>query len=193
MNKLRISLLSGISLLAIGLLLSANPALEYWRSKHVEHVSASPFSVVASTLPPQQQYISGQPVRIEIPSLKIDLKVIDGYYNANNKAWTLTRDKAQYATMTAQPNNKDGNTFIYAHNRAGVFHDLSKIKVGDKVIITTENGHTFTYKFRTSQETNPNDTTLFTYRGAPILTLQTCSGVWYQNRQLFTFDLVEAN
>jgi LPXTG-site transpeptidase (sortase) family protein len=99
---------------------------------------------------------------------------------------------AQYATVTVQPNNKEGNTFIYAHNRVGVFHTLSRINVGDTVIITTDNGHTLTYKFRTSYETNPNDTSLFSYKGAPILTLQTCSGVWYQNRQLFTFDLVEA-
>jgi hypothetical protein len=35
----------------------------------------------------------------------------------------------------------------------------------------------------------PTDATLFEYKGKPILTIQTCSGVWYQNRQLFTFDL----
>lgn len=195
MNKLRVSLFSGIALLVIGLALAVNPALEYWRSTRVERVSASPFSVVASTAAtpkPQEKLISGQPVRIQIPSLHIDLKVVDGYYNSTNKTWTLTRDMAQHATMTPQPNNKEGNTFIYAHNRPGVFQALSKLKVGDQVIVTTGNGHTFTYTFRSAYETNPTDTSLFTYEGAPILTLQTCSGIWYQNRQLFTFDLMEA-
>jgi LPXTG-site transpeptidase (sortase) family protein len=195
MNTQRISLISGVSLVVIGLALAVNPALEYWRSKHVAHTATSPFSVVASTTPsftPPQVAFQGEPVRIQIPSLKIDLNVIDGYYNKSSKTWTLTKDMAQYATVTPLPNNLEGNTFIYAHNRQGVFKDLSKIRVGDEAIITTDNNHTFTYKFRTSYETNPNDNSLFGYRGAPILTLQTCSGVWYQNRQLFTFDLVSA-
>lgn len=195
MNKLRISLIGGIGLVVVGLALAANPALEYWRSKHVESVSASPFSVVASAtpaLPPQQQLVSGQPVRLQIPTLNIDLKVVDGYYNKTNKTWTLTKDMAHYATMTPQPNNKEGNTFIYAHNRKGVFQGLTGLKAGDQVIVTTDNGHTLTYAFRAAYETNPNDTALFEYKGTPILTLQTCSGVWYQNRQLFTFDLLEA-
>lgn len=195
MNKLRLSFACGTGLFVIGLALAINPALEYWRSAHVAHVGASPFSVVASATPaaaPQQHIVSGQPVRIQIPALGIDLKVIDGYYNKTNKTWTLTKDMAHYATMTPQPNNAEGNTFIYAHNRKGVFQALSKVKVGDEVIVTTDNSHTLTYKFRTAYETNQNDAALFDYKGAPILTLQTCSGVWYQNRQLFTFDLVEA-
>jgi LPXTG-site transpeptidase (sortase) family protein len=195
MNKQRFSFICGISLIVIGLALAVNPTLEYWRSKHVEHVATSPFSVVASATPafPQQPVVfKGEPVRLQIPALKIDLNVIDGYYNKNSKTWTLTKDMAQYATITPQPNNQEGNTFIYGHNRPGVFNTLSKIAVGDEAIITTDNGHVFTYRFRTAYETNPNDNSLFQYTGAPILTVQTCSGVWYQNRQLFTFDLVKA-
>jgi LPXTG-site transpeptidase (sortase) family protein len=193
MNKTYAWLIGGLILLGVGMILAIQPVTELWRSHHVTHVATSPFSVVASTtpaFPPQADYFSGEPTRIQIPDLNIDLKVIDGYYNKSTKAWTLTKDKVQYATITPQPNNKQGNTFLYGHNRVGVFNTLNKIKVGDEAIITTGNGHTFTYKFRTAYETNPNDDTLFQYQGAPILTVQTCSGLWYQNRQLFTFDLV---
>ena len=176
-------------------MLAVNPITELWRSKHVDHVATSPFSVIAHASPAiaaTPALVSGEPVRIQIPALAIDLSVIDGYYNQNSKTWTLTKDKVQYATVTPQPNNREGNTFLYGHNRPGVFNTLNKIKPGDKVIITTSNGHTLTYTFRTAYETNPNDSSLFEYRGMPILTIQTCSGVWYQNRQLFTFDLTEA-
>ncbi len=195
MNKTYAWLIGGLLLIGVGMILAIDPVTQLWRSHHVAHVGTSPFGVVASTasaLPAQASYFSGEPTRIRIPSLNIDLSVVDGYYNKTTKAWTLTKDKVQYATITPQPNNKSGNTFMYGHNRPGVFNTLNKIKVGDEAIVTTANGHTFTYKFRTAYETNPNDDSLFQYQGAPILTVQTCSGVWYQNRQLFTFDLVRA-
>ena len=195
MNKPYTFLVGGVILIGVGLMLAIGPITELWRSKHVTNVSTSPFSVIANaspavTAPPA--LVSGEPVRIQIPALAIDLPVIDGYYNQNSKTWTLTKDKVQYATITPQPNNRQGNTFLYGHNRPGVFNTLSKIKPGDKVTVTTSNGHALTYIFRTAYETNPNDTSLFEYRGVPILTIQTCSGIWYQNRQLFTFDLTEA-
>jgi len=194
MKKSYTLLVSGVILIGVGLMLAIGPVTELWRSKHVEHVAASPFSVVAAAAPAvaaKPALMSGEPVRIQIPSLHIDLPVIDGYYNKNSKTWTLTKDKVQYATVTPQPNNQEGNTFLYGHNRVGVFNVLNKIKPGEEVIITTSNGHTFTYTFRAAYETNPNDASLFEYKGAPILTIQTCSGVWYQNRQLFTFDLTK--
>lgn len=146
-------------------------------------------SKVQAAVAPTPQKIEGKPVRIQIPSLNLDLQVINGYYYEKSRSWTLTNDKVQYATITPLANNQAGNTFIYGHNRPGVFSTLRKIKIGEQAIITTDNGHQFTYVFRSSLETDPNDASLFTYQGSPILTLQTCSGLWYQNRQLFTFDL----
>ncbi len=134
------------------------------------------------------QPVEGKPVRIQIPSLGIDLPVIDGYYNARERSWTLTNTKAQYATITPKANNIAGNTFVYGHRLHNVFGHLDQITSGAKAVITTDNGHTFTYTFRSSRETSPNDDSLFRYQGAPILTLQTCSGAWDQNRRLFTFD-----
>lgn len=195
MKKPYTLLVGGVILIGVGLMLAVGPITELWRSKHVEHVATSPFSVVANATPTvttQQPLVSGEPVRIQIPALQIDLPVIDGYYNKNSKTWTLTKDKVQYAAITPQPNNQEGNTFMYGHNRPGVFNTLNKIKPGDEVSITTANGHTLTYIFRTSYETSPTDVSLFEYKGAPILTIQTCSGLWYQNRQLFTFDLTKA-
>ena len=140
---------------------------------------------------PKRELKQGKPMRIVIPSLSIDIAVTDGYYDSNNQTWTLTKDKAQYAVMTPQANNIAGNTFIYGHNRKEVFAKLSKIKVGEKVTVYTDSGHEFTYSYLSSKETDPTDSSLFSYQGPPILTLQTCSGIFFQNRQLFTFRLSE--
>lgn len=136
--------------------------------------------------------LSGTPVQIQIPSLKINLKVVPGYYYPATKSWSLSPDNAQYGIVTPMPNDKAGSTFIYAHALKGVFADLPNVKPGDVAIVTTDNHHTFTYVFRSSKNTSPGDTSLFNYKGKPILVLQTCSGLWYQNRQLFTFDLSKA-
>jgi len=139
----------------------------------------------------EEPAISGNPVRIEVPSVGIDLEVIDGYYNAGNNSWTLSKEKAQFAKVSSPANNKEGNTFIYGHNAPGVFNKLPGIKIGDKATVTTDNGRKFIYEYYDLSVTRPDDVSIFEYKGPPILTMQTCSGAWYQNRSLFAFSLKE--
>jgi LPXTG-site transpeptidase (sortase) family protein len=196
MKKRHALLITGFCLILGGLALGYAPFMTYWHGKHVAQVLTVPFSTAAraglpqSTTPAPTEVVSGEPVRIEIPSLKIDLQVAEGHYNSTAQTWTLSKDKAHYAVNTPLANNAEGNTFIYGHNRKAVFARLVNIKAGATAIVTTKNGHRFTYTFRSAFETQPSDDSLFEYKGPAILTLQTCSGLWYQNRQLFTFDFV---
>lgn len=189
--KPRFYLTIGFLLLLAGLLFGYQPLLQYWQ-KNNKPVSVAIPTNSSTKVFAEQKIIQGKPTRIVIPSIGVDLQVADGIYNSKTKAWTLSNDKAHYALITPEPNNQSGNTFIYGHNRKQVFSMLSEIKQGEVVVIHTDNGHTFFYAFRESRETNPNDDSLFTYKGPPILTLQTCSGLWYQNRFLLTFNLVRA-
>jgi hypothetical protein len=193
MKKSYAVLIAGFFVVFVGLGLGYNQFMSYWHNKHVAKVLTVPFSTAATAgLPAVQapaQAVSGKPVRFQLPALRLDLQVIDGHYDSVSKTWTLSKDKVQYATDTPLANNTGGNTFMYGHNRVGVFKTLYQVKIGDEAIVTTDNGHTFTYKFRAAYETDPSDQSLFSYQGAPILTVQTCSGLWYQNRQLFTFTL----
>ncbi len=134
--------------------------------------------------------ISGQPVAISIPSVDINIPVINGYYNQRTKDWSLSLDKAQFATPTVIPNNQTGNTFIYGHYRLGVFYTLPHVQSGAEATIITDNGYKFTYKFYSTYATQPTDLSVLTYKGPPMLTLQTCSGTWYQNRQMYLFSYV---
>lgn len=134
--------------------------------------------------------IQGKPVAISISSVGIQNSVIDGVFDARSHQWTLTLDKVQHAVMTYQPNNQRGLTFMYGHNRPGVFARLPAIKPGAVAEVKTDNNHTFYYRFKESRTTTPEDVSVFTYDGPPVLVLQTCTGMFFQNRQLFTFELI---
>lgn len=179
-----------VLLIAIGIVAGLIEVGLVWY-RQSSSVKAEPLSQVLNTgqkVENKEPEISGTPVHISIPSLQIDLQVIPGYYYPKTNSWTLSNDKAQYGTMTAKSNNKSDATFIYAHAKDNVFGKLPKVVSGGEAIVTTDNGHRFIYKFRQSTITRPDDTTIFSYSGKPVLILQTCTGVWYQDRQLFVFD-----
>lgn len=131
--------------------------------------------------------ITGHPMALDIPSLNIHLAVVDGYYNSSNRLWSLTLNKAQYALPSTAPNNQSGNTLIYGHYRAEVFANLHLITLGSSAEITTDNGYKFYYTNTGTEALDPTDTSVFQYVGKPRLTIQTCSGSYFQNRQMFYF------
>jgi LPXTG-site transpeptidase (sortase) family protein len=137
--------------------------------------------------PAQAKITYGKPVRIVIPRLGIDLPVDDGVYNPADKSWTLSKNHAHFALLSSLANDKGGSTFIYGHNNKLVFGSLHLVQPGDIAQIYTENGHMFTYKFQRTQEIKPEQVTVLDYQGPPVLTVQTCSGTWYENRQIFSF------
>ncbi|MEO5690673.1 MAG: sortase [Candidatus Saccharimonadales bacterium] len=136
--------------------------------------------------------ISGDPSHITFPSVDTSVDIAPGYFDAGSNSWTLSKDKAHFATNTDLPNNKTGNTFVYGHNRWQVFTKLLDLKVGDQATVTTSNGHVFTYTLRDIVDIDPTDTSYLETHKSPILTVQTCSGMWYEHRRMFTFDLTEA-
>jgi len=182
---------TGCLFVLVGLILGYQPFMRILRESQVYAVENFPgFSEAQKQNTPKVK-IEGQPARIQLSAVGIDLPVQDGYYYPSINSWTLDYSGAFYAKVTPPPNNVEGNTFIYGHDVPGIFIDLAKLKPGDKAVVTTANGHSFTYAFKAVFTTQPDDTSLFQYSGPPILTLQTCSGTWYQNRGLFTFDLME--
>jgi LPXTG-site transpeptidase (sortase) family protein len=164
------------------------PTLYYWNQNRA--AASSVQVIIPAPQPvPKPTLITGKPVELSVDSINLKLEVADGVYNQKNGQWTLSKNKAHFALLTVQPNNEQGNTLIYGHYRPEVFAKLRKVQPGAEAIVKTDNGYSFVYKFRSSQTVNPADTSIFAYQGAPMLTLQTCTGAWMQNRQLFSFDL----
>lgn len=188
-RSLKITMLTSALLCLIGTAAAAPTLYFLATNKGTAQVQAFPAATAAAPkADPAKPVISGHPASISFPSVRINnVPVIDGQFDAKTKEWTLTLHQAQYATMTPEPNDAAGNTYIYGHYRPEVFAYLHLIKPGAQAIITTTNGYKFTYTFQGSIDVPPTDTSLFNYQGPPVLTVQTCSGSWFQNRQLFRF------
>ncbi len=180
---------SGINLaLLLFLLIAIYPSFLFQSRPTVTRVfAAEPISAAAETVKPA---IAGKPVRIALESLGIDLPVDDGFYEPSNNSWTLSGYHAQFAHPTPPANDKIGNTLIYGHNNKYVFGPLKRIQSGEIAKIYTDNGHVFSYEFQEATNLNPDDTTIFSYDGPPILTIQTCSGNWNEWRRLFRFKFI---
>lgn len=131
--------------------------------------------------------IMGKPVRLLVPSVDIDLPVIDGQYNPLDQSWTLVSDKAHFAIPSLPANDRGGSTLIYGHNTPPVFKKLSGLTAGASAEVYTDNGYVFSYTFIQAEKVAPDNTATFSYSGTPILTLQTCSGIWSELREMFTF------
>lgn len=183
--------LIAIVLIALGLILGYPSIKQYWQGRSSQNVQSSKVVFANRPVKPTPEpRVAGLANRIVVKSLRIDLPVLYGQYHSTSKTWDLSSDKAQFASLSKLNNNKTGNTLIYGHNNKQVFAKLNQIKSGAEALVYTDNGHVFKYVYKSSVETSPNDASVFYYQGPPMLTLQTCSGIWYQNRQLFSFDFV---
>lgn len=188
-KKLLAALILGTGLTAAGALLLVliirNQAVNIVSTPPVTHNTSTAVTTVAAP----EGSVSGMPERLIIPSLNLNLSVIPGYYDPATGNWTLTKTNVQFATPTVQPNNQAGNTFIYGHALNNLFGSLPKLQAGAVAMVQTDNGHTFYYTLSSTKVVDPSDTNaVFGYTGKPILTLQTCVGLLYQNRELLTFS-----
>lgn len=165
-----------------------------YNSIHANSVEAAPITTkpVVINVHPEKPLISGKPIHLSIPVVGIDLHVVDGFYNKTSRQWTLTGDKAQFATITTPLNNYAGLSFIYGHNNKQVLGRIKNIQLGQVAVLKTDQNQVFYYKFVKTEAVKPENTSIFNYSGDPILVIQTCSGSWNQNRQMYYFDLVRA-
>lgn len=139
---------------------------------------------------PQVPTISGRPVRIVIPDSGVDLPVDPGYYDAATDSWTLSGYHAQFAMSSTLANNRAGETFLYGHNNNYVFGALrhNTPAGGSEALIYTDNGHIFAYRFMGSESVGPDDVSVLSYSGSPILTIQTCTGSLNEWRTMFRYN-----
>lgn len=133
--------------------------------------------------------IQGEPVRIIVPSVGIDLSVHRGVYNPTDNTWSLNSTSAFYANASVPANNNNGITLIYAHGQAGLFGSLPTVQPGASAQVHTSSGAVFSYTYASSQQVDPNNTDIFAINTLPTLVLQTCTGDWSQYRGLYSFHL----
>lgn len=135
--------------------------------------------------------IVGTPVRLEIPSLAIDLPVGEGSYDTKTGEWTTGLSEAYHADVSMPINDSNGVTLIYGHAQTPIFINLPQIGAAALATVYTDNGYKFTYTYTTKIDVVPTDTSLFRSDGPPTLVLQTCTGDWDRYRALFSFSLTK--
>ncbi|HUD05325.1 MAG TPA: sortase [Candidatus Saccharimonadales bacterium] len=182
--------ISAVALIAFSLVFIV-PTL-YFRYSHQGTVSVKsilPHTNSVTKAVPGAPLIAGWPVNIAIPSVDINVGIVNGYYDVKTATWNVGLSVAQYVPLTTPPNNLSGDTYIYGHYRPAVFAYLHHIVPGSKATVTTANGYSFTYKYINTYATAPTDiSVLSSYDGPPVLLVQTCSGSFFQNRQFYVFD-----
>lgn len=135
--------------------------------------------------------IIGQPVRVEVPDVDVDLSVVPGSFDENLGDRTLSYESALHADSSMPINDSNGVSLVYAHALPGLFASLTGLVPGMAASITTDNQYVFKYRFVSGVEVLPTDVSVFTAEGPPILVLQTCSGAWDTHRTLYYFELTD--
>lgn len=136
--------------------------------------------------------VDGDPVRLKLDRLNINLETKNGYYDNKSDTWTLSNGITYFAVMTRRPNNQDGSTFIYGHNQDDTLARLSDLIIGDLVDITTSNGYVFSYRYKNDEYVIPSYIKILDYKPTtPVLVVSMCEGIFSQTRRLMYFDFVE--
>ena len=163
-----------------------------YKSSNSKAILAPPVNQIAAvTVHDNPSTISGKPVRLMLASVAVDVSVSEGTYDPQTGNWSIENGKAFFAPQSAQPNNSANNTLIYGHAQKNVFSSLKKLTSGAEAIIETDTGYRFYYTYASSNIVSPDDVSVFLYQGPSRLTLQTCVGAFYQNRQLFYFNFLK--
>lgn len=139
-----------------------------------------PIEISSSLLTSKE--IQNDPVRILIPKVGIDLKVVNA--QIVNGYWELSEDTASYGLGSGKPGAK-GNTVIFAHARDGLFYNLKEIKQDDVIYVFTKNNW-FRYKVNKITQVFPNQKEVIEPTKNEVLTLYTCTGFLDEKRLIVT-------
>lgn len=168
--------------------------IEFANSRAAERNAQATLSDIKYSSLAIKTLVSGLPVKIVIPSVGIDIPVVDGYYFPHSTNWSVALTKANYDISTPAPNNKHGTTYIYGHWSPQVFGPTAKMIPGNLAYVYTSNNHIFSYKFEYKKVTRETDSAVLAdFSKKPGLVLMTCQGMWAQNRRFMYFTFVSVN
>ena len=128
---------------------------------------------IAAKTPEKEIYL---PTEIKIPAANLDLEVAPGVITDNK--WTLYDDKVSWLTTSETLEN--GNVIIYGHNRIHLFGGLTKLKIGDEIIVKSDQKN-FIFEVAQMRNVTPEDVDAI-ISDKQQLTLYTCDGSFDEKR-----------
>lgn len=128
-----------------------------------------------------------KPVHITLSRLNIDLSIVESGYDRTTGEWQIGNVQAHFANTTSPLNAKYGATLIYAHNKAGLFGELSGLQAGDTLAILGSDNKTHQYYYVRDEIVLPTNGSIFSYKGPHELILLCCNGPNDETRRLMYF------
>jgi LPXTG-site transpeptidase (sortase) family protein len=154
----------GLSIFAFGL-------INYHRTRILS------FSKVPESV--QNSVKENFPVRITIPSIKIDLAVDPG--DIKDGVWQISSQNATFLSSSATPKS-GGNIVIYGHNKKAIFGNLPYLSIGQKIYIKTKDEKIYVYEVYKKDFVGPGRVDLISPTESEELTVYTCWGIIDQSR-----------
>ncbi|QDP95417.1 class F sortase [Microlunatus elymi] len=131
-----------------------------------------------------QQVRHSWPVRLQVPSIAMDLRVVPVGVDADGfLAMPDTTQRAWWYRFGSRPGDRSGATVLAGHvdtfnQGLGPFSRLVAVPLNAKVVITDSAGHKINYVVKHRQRFAKKTTDfeqIFTRTGPPVLRLMTCA------------------
>lgn len=122
---------------------------------------------------------SYQPKMVIIESVSIKIDIIPG--GIIDGKWILSPDSAHALPISSSYN--DHSAILYAHNREGLFMNLSEVTIGDTITIIDERGKKILYSVFEKQTITPEQTDVIQPDSDGTLVLFTCDG-WFDEKRI---------
>lgn len=122
--------------------------------------------------PDSNQNVSA-PARVIIKDSGINLPLVPA--KITNDTWDTTYQGASYLVSSPIP-GQEGNSIIYAHNWTSLFGNLTKVKPGQIIEITYEDGSTKKFIVSYTAVVAPTESKILAESKDKRITLYTCTG-----------------
>lgn len=113
------------------------------------------------------------PKNIIIPDILINLGIEEG--NADNNNWNVSEVGVNHLKTSSHP-SENGNIVIYGHNWTGLLGKIRQLKTGNRILVTTADGKTYTYIVSETIIVKPTEVWILDKTDEEILTIYTCTG-----------------
>ena len=120
------------------------------------------------------------PVALSLPRLGISLQIKEGAYAAGR--WTLDNVHAFYA--------RANTPLIYGHAIREVFLGLHNATKNELLYITNDKSQKLAFRLTTTRVVTPSTIALLNEKKARTLFLLTCTGPYFESRQVFEFSYI---
>lgn len=141
------------------------------------------FKITKSLASKDQIQSSARPVRIAIPSEKINLPIV--FSKIQKTKWDTSDTGVSYLSDSPLPGEK-GNSILYGHNYQHLLKNLPKVRPGQKIEITYSDKTKKTFIVQYTSVVSPSQIDVLSSTSDIRITLYTCTGFFDKDRFVVT-------